>query len=147
QAEDGIRDFHVTGVQTCALPILNACAPDEAAAGSPLLGRKTDANPMQDFLKRSSSRRASETKQVTDAEVRAIIAAMDDNNRWLVKYQPYSLPYEILPTGEISNTARRSDAIGRTILDPSDQLYVSVQAYISNMRSLAAYIAKNSGDE
>src|SRR5690606_40909722 len=27
QAEDGIRDFHVTGVQTCALPILliNSC--------------------------------------------------------------------------------------------------------------------------
>src|SRR5690606_40204502 len=24
QAEDGIRDFHVTGVQTCALPILRA---------------------------------------------------------------------------------------------------------------------------
>src|SRR5690606_39555447 len=29
QAEDGIRDFHVTGVQTCALPILraNTCEP------------------------------------------------------------------------------------------------------------------------
>src|SRR5690606_7016100 len=25
QAEDGIRDFHVTGVQTCALPILKNC--------------------------------------------------------------------------------------------------------------------------
>src|SRR5690606_40616310 len=25
QAEDGIRDFHVTGVQTCALPILFLC--------------------------------------------------------------------------------------------------------------------------
>src|SRR5690606_12507297 len=25
QAEDGIRDFHVTGVQTCALPILSMC--------------------------------------------------------------------------------------------------------------------------
>src|SRR5690606_25874543 len=25
QAEDGIRDFHVTGVQTCALPILFQC--------------------------------------------------------------------------------------------------------------------------
>src|SRR5690606_39427781 len=24
QAEDGIRDFHVTGVQTCALPILHS---------------------------------------------------------------------------------------------------------------------------
>src|SRR5690606_6014717 len=29
--EDGIRDFHVTGVQTCALPILVT----EAPAGSP----------------------------------------------------------------------------------------------------------------
>src|SRR6266511_4808287 len=26
QAEDGIRDFHVTGVQTCALPILGRAA-------------------------------------------------------------------------------------------------------------------------
>src|SRR5690606_40005181 len=26
QAEDGIRDFHVTGVQTCALPIFNSVA-------------------------------------------------------------------------------------------------------------------------
>src|SRR5207302_6847516 len=26
QAEDGIRDFHVTGVQTCALPILSCCS-------------------------------------------------------------------------------------------------------------------------
>src|SRR5690606_39728477 len=25
QAEDGIRDFHVTGVQTCALPIFDGC--------------------------------------------------------------------------------------------------------------------------
>src|SRR5690606_40402821 len=28
QAEDGIRDFHVTGVQTCALPISGADPPD-----------------------------------------------------------------------------------------------------------------------
>src|SRR5690606_39470772 len=27
QAEDGIRDFHVTGVQTCALPIFPATDP------------------------------------------------------------------------------------------------------------------------
>src|SRR5690606_39699599 len=27
QAEDGIRDFHVTGVQTCALPIFAAWLP------------------------------------------------------------------------------------------------------------------------
>src|SRR5690606_40696480 len=28
QAEDGIRDFHVTGVQTCALPILGVVVQD-----------------------------------------------------------------------------------------------------------------------
>src|SRR5690606_39653036 len=33
QAEDGIRDFHVTGVQTCALPISEAAA--EAVAATP----------------------------------------------------------------------------------------------------------------
>src|SRR5690606_42109089 len=34
QAEDGIRDFHVTGVQTCALPIfkiLDGCTGEEKA--------------------------------------------------------------------------------------------------------------------
>src|SRR5690606_40314630 len=30
QAEDGIRDFHVTGVQTCALPILASGSADVA---------------------------------------------------------------------------------------------------------------------
>src|SRR5690606_40822844 len=29
QAEDGIRDFHVTGVQTCALPILSILSNSE----------------------------------------------------------------------------------------------------------------------
>src|SRR5215475_461312 len=31
QAEDGIRDFHVTGVQTCALPICRRDKPVEEA--------------------------------------------------------------------------------------------------------------------
>src|SRR5205085_5281451 len=35
QAEDGIRDLTVTGVQTCALPIF-ACLGDSITAGSPL---------------------------------------------------------------------------------------------------------------
>src|SRR5690606_39710640 len=33
QAEDGIREFHVTGVQTCALPIFNLL--DNAARHGP----------------------------------------------------------------------------------------------------------------
>src|SRR5690606_2170860 len=39
QAEDGIRDFHVTGVQTCALPILDLLVAMNAAALKVNLGR------------------------------------------------------------------------------------------------------------
>src|SRR5699024_11367635 len=35
QAEDGIRDRNVTGVQTCALPIWKDCPPAHRAAGCP----------------------------------------------------------------------------------------------------------------
>src|SRR5690606_39403322 len=35
QAEDGIRDFHVTGVQTCALPISARGLHERAACGAP----------------------------------------------------------------------------------------------------------------
>src|SRR5690606_40883374 len=38
QAEDGIRDFHVTGVQTCALPILVVCGGSTEAEAGALLG-------------------------------------------------------------------------------------------------------------
>src|SRR5262249_11005129 len=35
QAEDGIRDWSVTGVQTCALPIWMACHPEDPAMPEP----------------------------------------------------------------------------------------------------------------
>src|SRR5690606_40006741 len=48
QAEDGIRYFHVTGVQTCALPISapGAAGPDAAAAA--LLRRLAANDPKAD---------------------------------------------------------------------------------------------------
>src|SRR5690606_40760177 len=42
QAEDGIRDFHVTGVQTCALPI-SAAAERFAAGDRRVRGRRDRA--------------------------------------------------------------------------------------------------------
>src|SRR5207302_5447374 len=39
QAEDGIRDFHVTGVQTCALPILAKMTGGRAKALTQRVGR------------------------------------------------------------------------------------------------------------
>src|SRR5690606_32623764 len=46
QAEDGIRDFHVTGVQTCALPICVVVCflpPDDAEAHRRLVERAVEA--------------------------------------------------------------------------------------------------------
>src|SRR5690606_17715430 len=40
QAEDGIRDFHVTGVQTCALPILLRICLNESTSDSGLSALK-----------------------------------------------------------------------------------------------------------
>src|SRR5690606_40399430 len=37
QAEDGIRDFHVTGVQTCALPIYAIDGPQRAVFAGPFV--------------------------------------------------------------------------------------------------------------
>src|SRR5690606_33273004 len=39
QAEDGIRDFHVTGVQTCALPILVGSRGNSTASRPPIHSR------------------------------------------------------------------------------------------------------------
>src|SRR5690606_41051374 len=41
QAEDGIRDFHVTGVQTCALPILRAWIQTPSAPAAMTRARKS----------------------------------------------------------------------------------------------------------
>src|SRR5690606_40877461 len=67
QAEDGIRDFHVTGVQTCALPIFHAgaapsaCPAPRVPAAVPrgrcgrVAGRRTPRVPV--LRRRSPSRR------------------------------------------------------------------------------------------
>src|SRR5688572_32679539 len=44
QAEDGIRDLTVTGVQTCALPILNAAAGEVCDDGNRQAGDGCSAN-------------------------------------------------------------------------------------------------------
>src|SRR5690606_42089669 len=57
QAEDGIRDFHVTGVQTCALPIF--IAPDSSPARCPTAGRS-----MRGRSSNNGSGRRSEERRV-----------------------------------------------------------------------------------
>src|SRR5690606_18389420 len=45
QAEDGIRDFHVTGVQTCALPISDGL-PEILLSGRSNVGKSSFINTM-----------------------------------------------------------------------------------------------------
>src|SRR5439155_6495673 len=50
QAEDGIRDGHVTGVQTCALPISAAARPNPGRPVLHRLNRAEYANAVRDLL-------------------------------------------------------------------------------------------------
>src|SRR6266511_5114447 len=47
QAEDGIRDFHVTGVQTCALPILLRALSRQLPAGAVVRGLRSTGGEWQ----------------------------------------------------------------------------------------------------
>src|SRR5690349_23673674 len=46
QAEDGIRDLYVTGVQTCALPISSASRPENASAPRRRPGAERTSRPL-----------------------------------------------------------------------------------------------------
>src|SRR5215475_1552511 len=60
QAEDGIRDFHVTGVQTCALPIspLTSRANPRVSSASPWTATISEAKGKVDERVRVCTRRA-----------------------------------------------------------------------------------------
>src|SRR5436309_15380248 len=62
QAEDGIRDFHVTGVQTCALPIWR-----RPPARWPRWGRRRP--------RRSAARPRSEERRVGERAYISVVAA------------------------------------------------------------------------
>src|SRR5699024_11678376 len=80
QAEDGIRDRNVTGVQTCALPILK---PGER---------------MAPFSERCSiSGGSSATGQTLLIRPSAITTAWSSRNSWPVKIRPWVNAYILTP--------------------------------------------------
>src|SRR3989454_2246530 len=77
QAEDGIRDYKVTGVQTCALPISSSAARSRASGGS-TCGRPDTSRPTS-FMTctisgatQSSGRVPPETARTSDGMVNAL---------------------------------------------------------------------------
>src|SRR5689334_24148575 len=71
QAEDGIRDGTVTGVQTCALPIWEACI-SHGALGAETIIMSAEGACLRDFRCASSSA----TEARLDGDLAATLAAM-----------------------------------------------------------------------
>src|SRR5690606_40255798 len=77
QAEDGIRDFHVTGVQTCALPISGTASPlrgkqRRAGAHRPQWGAAAAQFRPSGRPRRSDDRRARQSRRAPRSEERRV---------------------------------------------------------------------------
>jgi len=116
-------------------------SPEEVTVNSPLKAEKFqgDATPQRYYD--ASSNTAGDVPDIS--EVKAIINALDDQNRWLVKNVQISRPYSVSETGEETNTAKLSDELGRAIRDTSDQQYISTREYGKNMNLLINFIKHN----
>src|SRR5690606_39684994 len=105
QAEDGIRDFHVTGVQTCALPIYSAAAPRAkrfirldtparaaGAAQGALLSRPAPASAIADpgRDKRGSARQSAGTGARSARSIASMIRGSSGDVR--LSHEPMTLP-------------------------------------------------------
>jgi PelA/Pel-15E family pectate lyase len=75
-------------------------------------------------------------------EVLNVINSLDDHNSWRVKHVQISRPYAVSAKGKATNTAKLSNKEGASIVDSSDQQYISTRQYIKNMEILINYINK-----
>jgi hypothetical protein len=129
---------------------VSALSPQEAMKNSPLtegafLG---DGTPQKyyrlhpyfpDFMDLQLSSSESPGKK-DQAEVLNIIHALDDHNSWGVKHIQISRPYSVSATGKAANTAKLSNEQGASIVDSTNQQYISTKEYIKNMEILIDYI-------
>lgn len=120
---------------------LNALSPTEATKNSPL--KKTNQHQSVDLEHGYLNHSSGINRKTSVAEAREIIRSLDEQGRWLVRHQQYTLPYTISEKGEEANTARRSDALGVAILDATDRQYISTRTFIGNMRLLIDFIKEN----
>lgn len=123
---------------------VNALSPEEVTRNSPIKNRMfTGAELPQRYF---DARTSSPGPGPNESAVKAVIAKLDNQYRWLTRHEWPSRPYSVTPAGEESNTARDSDAGGRAIMDPSDQQYISLREYMKNMNLLINYVNDGPGN-
>jgi PelA/Pel-15E family pectate lyase len=125
---------------------------EEATAGSPLLpGRHTGEQPPQRQIDLKSERYLASGLSyaggavATDEQVRAILAELDPQSRWLQRRAWISNRYagdgiNDEPTGDYASTQVGDATDTSPYPDESDQLYLSTRRYIENMTTLIDYV-------
>lgn len=125
---------------------VSVLSPEEASKNSPLIpGEFKENGTPQTFYQPAREETKGTAIPVTEARVKEIIQALDNNNRWLVKHVMTSNPY--IGDGVLKDTTNEyaSMHVGdKTDTSPfrdlSDQFYISTPAYIENMRVLINYL-------
>lgn len=73
-------------------------------------------------------------------EIEDIVKQLNKSGYWPVKHMQITRPYSIDANGNESNTAKLSDANGRSIVDSTEQEYISTREYIQNMQKMISYL-------
>src|SRR5699024_10019699 len=111
QAEDGIRDRNVTGVQTCALPIYPAPETDISAANNSSAKEPTTDNLNQDSG--TPKTLAKENRAITIAKLGIIVKIIDDFTIFLSF--AFSIPSSI---ARLHDFTKKTVANAKTIVRP-----------------------------
>jgi hypothetical protein len=88
------------------------------------------------------------TNAVTEAKVKEIINALDNQNRWLVNHVMISNPFigdgkDQEPSDKYASTYVGDKTDTSPYRDPTDQLYISTPEYIKNMSLMISYLTSN----
>lgn len=128
----------------------NAISPEEISMNSPLKVTHFQHSeaPQQYYQDELPWEGAADVARVkkrktipAEDEIRTVIRSLDSRNRWLSKHEWVSSPYTVSADGKESNTAMHADAIhANWIVDPSEQEYISVTVFQTNMQKLIAYL-------
>jgi DNA-dependent RNA polymerase auxiliary subunit epsilon len=123
---------------------ISALSPEEATKDSPLEPAefKGEGTPQSYYNLSKEDRPA---PPATEARVKEIINALDNQNRWLVPHAMISNPYigdgvNKEPTDEFASTHVGDKTDTSPYRDTTNQLYISTPEYIRNMETLSSYL-------
>jgi len=127
---------------------ISSLSPEEASEGSPLKAAQFEGSGLPQHYY-SIKREIHYNSEVSEAQVKGVITALDEENRWLVEHVMISNPYigdgkdqEETRMFATTNVGDKTDT--SPFRDTSDQKYISTPEFIKNMSILIRYIENTS---